>query len=1302
MIYSFFYSDSAGLLWPRDRHHHITAGTIPRSVCTVSARCAHALCPLISLRHIGLVILVYDRVRLTCTHMQTCTRGAHAMNVASASRSMNAAETSGVVVMPCLGRPFKLGTLYDRRNDSLIPGVTLWGPDTLGTVESKNMEGSNFEVITEDSLNKKMQHLDVGAELKLSLFSGLVKADGSGRFLYDRTTSRNQARVSLKYKSKSRFEQLDMSQLGKFEYPKVFEDDIATHVVTGVQYGADAVFVFDRQVDSTEKFHNIHGAMEAMISVLPSIDLQTGGSADLDIQSKDKMETEKIQCKFFGDVILPQNPTTYQDAVKVYQELPKLLGGAGYPNSVPKKVWLYPLSKLSSKVQRMVREISYYLIDDIQEVMETLHVLEVRVNDLIRNEVCVYFEVNKRNLEKLKRLIDGFKVTMMKDLSTLLPKVRRGGEEEVKLAELLEMNRKSPFSCEKISSWIKEKESEVSMLAVYLKELEKHSIQFAFQPDEMVTLTSGFTGERVLCFDFNIPAGKDAYLQRMENYLRGQQTVEQEHQLQNPWYKSQELRQQFRRFVNFAMINCNRQGSECKYVVTNGFGSTETNKVGIISVFVDSCETEFEPPVQPDVPCTTDVTHNSIQLSWGKPKYGSNSVQFYTVSYRSVDSQPDQWRTQTSSKECLLLNKLTPGSLNHFKVTAESAVGSSPASEVCEVRLPPSQPGKPHAIDITHNSVQLKWTKPEYGANIVNAYSISVEGDQRDALTSSDECVMLTKLTPGSFYCFKITAESDAGSSPASEVSEVRLPPDRPGKPHAIDKTHNSVRLEWTKPEYGASIVNSYSVYYHSEDGPTDQWNKQTSSDECVVLIKLTPGSLYYFKVTAESDAGSSPDSEENEVRLPPGQPGKPNSTNITHNSVRLKWTKPEIGTSIVNSYLIHYCSSVDDQWNTQTTTEESLELTELTPGTHYYFKVTAESAAGSSPASEVCEARLLPDQPGKPHATSKTHNSVQLEWTKPEHCAHIINIYCICYRSVDDPTDKWKRISSNKDCAFTITKLTPGTQYYFKVAAQSSVGSGPASEVGEVSLPPDQPGKPCAAEITQNSLRLEWAKPENGAHTVSTYSIYYRSVDDPTDQWARQTSSDECVVLTELNSGSLYRFKVTAESATGSSPDSEVSVARLPPGPPGKPWATNVTHNTIQLQWPTKPHNQVKSITSYTVLYRCYQFHEWSSHTTTDSQESALLTNLVPKRAYHVKVQAVSSAGTSSESEVSDIIETLLPPPGKPYANNVTHNGLQLLWKKKQNMLQTVYGPTQSFIALWVIHMTNGMRLEPILLVRD
>ena len=141
---------------------------------------------------------------------------------------MSKGSAYGLLEMPCLGRPFQLGTLYDCRSDSLIPGVTLWGPDTLGTAKQTMMEGSDFEIIPEDSLNAKMLHLDVSAGLKLGVLSGLVKAGGSGQFLYDHTTSKNQARVSLRYKLTSKFEQLDMRHIAGFEYPRVFDPDLAT------------------------------------------------------------------------------------------------------------------------------------------------------------------------------------------------------------------------------------------------------------------------------------------------------------------------------------------------------------------------------------------------------------------------------------------------------------------------------------------------------------------------------------------------------------------------------------------------------------------------------------------------------------------------------------------------------------------------------------------------------------------------------------------------------------------------------------------------------------------------------------------------------------------------------------------------------------------------------------------------------------------------------------------------------------------------------------------------------------------
>ena len=63
----------------------------------------------------------------------------------------------------------------------------------------------------------------------------------------------------------------------------------------------------------------------------------------------------------------------------------------------------------------------------------------------------------------------------------------------------------------------------------------------------------------------------------------------------------------------------------------------------------------FQPGTQtlgrPGKPHATNGTHNSLVLSWGKPQYGADSVQSYTITYRTKDDPPGRWITQTSQSQ---------------------------------------------------------------------------------------------------------------------------------------------------------------------------------------------------------------------------------------------------------------------------------------------------------------------------------------------------------------------------------------------------------------------------------------------------------------------------------------------------------------------------------------------------------------------------------------------------------------------------------------------------------------------------
>ena len=89
------------------------------------------------------------------------------------------------------------------------------------------------------------------------------------------------------------------------------------------------------------------------------------------------------------------------------------------------------------------------------------------------------------------------------------------------------------------------------------------------------------------------------------------------------------------------------------------------------------------------------------------------------------------------------------------------------------------------------------------------------------------------------------------------------------------------------------------------------------------------------------------------------------------------------------------------------------------------------------------------------------------------------------------------------------------------------------------------RPGKPHATNVTHNSLVLSWEKPQYVPDSRPSYTITYRTRDDPPGRLITQTSQSqlEHAELTHLAAETTYIFKVRGESASGTiGPYSETS----------------------------------------------------------------------------------------------------------------------------------------------------------------
>ncbi|XP_059914086.1 uncharacterized protein LOC132462545 isoform X2 [Gadus macrocephalus] len=603
-----------------------------------------------------------------------------------------AVDSGKTVVLAALGRPFSLGMLYDCRNDSLIPALTLWDREALEKVaDERHQPNNDFEIVASDSIEDKSSALNVEASLKASFLCGLIEIEGSAKFLSDSKISRNQARVTLKYKTTTKFQQLSMNHIGSgnMKHQDVFEKGLATHVVTGILYGAQAFFVFDREVSEKEDRQEIEGNLKVLMKKIPTLKIE--GQGFLEMGEKDIANVEKFSCKFHGDFNLEKNPVSFREAIEVYQSLPKMLGANG-EKAVPQKVWLMPLKTLDNKAAELVRQISYRLVSDAQKVMEDLSELERRCNDAERRTTAKQFPQINKKLKAFKELVSQYKLEFQNIMAKKLPKIRGGGEDESVLAKILKKVHSSPFKSGELNEWMESKEIEIQLISSLIDKMPNMTIVTSRSTLHHEIHSGDIT--YAVCFVFTSLETPEPYLSALSNYLDETQTdnvpcaydVEEEQ-----WFFSNDvmdkLKDKEKLFKDFA--EANKENNSIRFLTA---ATRDDEKKGAtLHLYKDgSLVTDnFEPPSKPEM-ITGDITHNSVTLNISPPRFGLTTVNHYTVEFCVHGG--DDWHQQIVSKAGdVTVSGLQINEEYQFRCRAKCAVGFGPACVSLIKTLPSSK-----------------------------------------------------------------------------------------------------------------------------------------------------------------------------------------------------------------------------------------------------------------------------------------------------------------------------------------------------------------------------------------------------------------------------------------------------------------------------------------------------------------------------------------------------------------------------------------------------------------------------------
>ncbi|XP_042565679.1 uncharacterized protein LOC105901965 isoform X2 [Clupea harengus] len=629
----------------------------------------------------------------------------------------NTRKTADTIECAALGRPFQLGMLYDCRNDALIPGVTLWNQDNLQSNKSvQQQHNTEFNVTTSDSIEEKSNSLNISGSLKLSLLGGLVNVRGSAKYFQDTKKSHKQSRVTLQYRATTSFETLTMTHLarGQVSHPNVFEDDIATHVVTAILYGAGAYFMFDRESSSEDDRKQVEGDAKLTFDKLKF--LKVDAEASLKMDDKEKAAVEKFSCTFHGDFQLKTNPTSFSDAVSVYRNLPDLLGENG-EHAVPIRVWLYPLLKLDSRAAKLQRDISNDLITCSSDTIESLTMTEMRCSDILKDTAAATFPAMGKKVQTLMQKCRQYKHDFMQKLGSVLPSIRGGVKEESALADILKAHEQSPFNSNDLDQWLTCKEKESDALKSFLKQLEKLGAEM---DDNLDDLLSDLEVKTIVCFSFTSVDQPDSFLVKLSDYLKplGMVATPAEssdlHARNTEWLSTDArltMRRQLRLFGELKKLNT--KSTDTKFIAASKYD--ESRPGAWIFIYEDDCSdaVPFVPPSKPATPTITGVTHDSLTVKVSEPD--SATVE-YRVEYRMKQEQETEWASHPVQKnqEAVTLSGLKPGTEYEIRATAVGKLSYAVSSVVCSA-VTLTAVGPPTQVKVTEetaSSITLTWNIP--------------------------------------------------------------------------------------------------------------------------------------------------------------------------------------------------------------------------------------------------------------------------------------------------------------------------------------------------------------------------------------------------------------------------------------------------------------------------------------------------------------------------------------------------------------------------------------------------------------
>lgn len=314
-----------------------------------------------------------------------------------------------ILTVKALGQTALIGSLYDARKQRFINDVRLFNFNKLPSNMIQKISNGNsyFKAATDDTYAKKLELMNISGDLGVKVACLPLEVKGAAKFINEFKRSEKSVKWNLLYSRTTIDETINLEEIyDHYNTQKLHLNEAlfegATHVVTGISWGSNAVMSVEYENNRNEPKKAIERTLSSQFEKLKLI--ESTGPMDVNFKAMEPLK-EAFKCEIKADIPdLDGVFNSLEEAEFAFKNIPKVI--KDYGKGVQLEFHLSSLERInkifrmsqSEKCEQAYNEVDDEFYDCIYETLQ--NIVLVKQKHCIEREMIKNLERDENNLKK--------------------------------------------------------------------------------------------------------------------------------------------------------------------------------------------------------------------------------------------------------------------------------------------------------------------------------------------------------------------------------------------------------------------------------------------------------------------------------------------------------------------------------------------------------------------------------------------------------------------------------------------------------------------------------------------------------------------------------------------------------------------------------------------------------------------------------------------------------------------------------------------------------------------------------------